>query len=339
MIASGVSLIRSDDEKEKATEEALHWLIALQEDPDDPGVLERLDTWVSSKPQNQQAWAEAQRVWNAIGETQSVSASSPFAKTPFVRQSQERRGSSWRPRPLRVAASVAGVASICLAVLFIRPAIDIWLHADYSTHIAETREIRLEDGSIAYLGADRAIDVAFEPGLRRLRLLSGEAYFEVEPDPQRPFQVAAGPLDATVLGTAFDVRMMSDGVSVAVNHGRVAVAAHDVRQELDAPLEAGDWVRVDRDGDVERGNDAPDLAGGWRSGMLVVKDRPVAEVIDEIRRHYRGSIVLADGALGKKRVTGVYNLGKPLDALYAVAQAHGARVRQISPWIVLVSSR
>jgi transmembrane sensor len=131
---------------------------------------------------------------------------------------------------------------------------------------------------------------------------------------------------------------MSNGIAVSVNHGRVGVKAPQARQGLEVPLEAGDWVRVDWGGQVERGKDEPELVGGWRSGMLVVKDRPIAEVVDEIRRHYSGTIVMPETGLGRQRVTGVYDLRRPVEALRAVAQVHGANARQISPWMAVISS-
>ncbi|MFB8342895.1 FecR family protein [Brucella cytisi] len=240
-------------------------------------------------------------------------------------------------RPRQYVWAAATVLAICLAVV-LQPSFNIWLTADYTTSTAQIRNIRLEDGSIVHLGADSAIEIAFEPEMRRIQLLSGEAYFEVEPNPMRPFKVEARNVETTVLGTAFDVRLMSDGVTVAVNRGRVGVVGSRRRPVLDAPLEAGDWVHVDRNGLVERGNDEPELVASWRTGMLVVKNRPISEVVDEIRRHYRGKIILAENELGGQRITGVYDLRKPVDALRAAVQVHGANVRQISPWMAVVSS-
>ncbi len=125
-------------------------------------------------------------------------------------------------RPRQYVWAAATVLAICLAVV-LQPSFNIWLTADYTTSTAQIRNIRLEDGSIVHLGADSAIEIAFEPEMRRIQLLSGEAYFEVEPNPMRPFKVEARNVETTVLGTAFDVRLMSDGVTVAVNRGRVGV--------------------------------------------------------------------------------------------------------------------
>ncbi|MGY5775266.1 FecR family protein [Rhizobium sp. LEGMi135b] len=330
----GVRPIISNETSENANREALHWLIALQEEPNDEDVLTRFDVWLRSSRENEQAWAEAQRVWNLLGDTGKAPVSTTRRSANDMAGYTRPRSTRWGWR--RLALATAGVSALCLAVL-IQPAITIWLTADYSTSTAESRDIRLEDGSIVHLGADSAITVKLEATVRHVRLLSGEAYFEVEPDKGRPFKVDAGNVETTVLGTAFDVRMMTDGVAVAVNHGRVGVAAEQIHQELDTPLEAGDWVRLGWNGDIERGKDAPDLVGGWRSGMLVVKDWPIADVIDQIRRHYGGKIILADNTLGKQRVTGVYNMRNPIDALRAVVQAHGADTRQVSPWVTIVS--
>jgi transmembrane sensor len=69
----------------------------------------------------------------------------------------------------------------------------------------------------------------------------------------------------------------------------------------------------------------------------VANDRTVADIVDELRRYHRGTIVIADGGLARERTTGVYKLGDPAKALRAVASAHGATVRQISPWLVVLS--
>lgn len=330
----GDSLIKPGADKGKPTEEALHWLIALEDKPDDADVAAAFEAWLARSDDNVKAWSEARHVWNVLGEAHEAHTSRRGSVQPIV-SAPRRARRSWGTG--YITTSVIGAAAICVAVLF-QPDINIWLRADYTTGVAQTREIRLDDGSVAYLGADSAIDVAFDQASRSVRLLSGEAYFEVEPDAGRPFRVDAGDVDTTVLGTAFDVRMMAEGTSVAVNQGRVAVASSNAAEELGGPLEAGDWVHVSRAGKVERGKDAPDLAGGWRSGMLVVKDRSVGEVVDAIGRYYPGKIVLADSAIAGQRITGVYNLNEPIGALTAVAAAHGAQVRQISPWLAVVSS-
>lgn len=334
----GGSLIKPGEDTAKPTEAALHWMIALEDRPDDAEVATAFEAWLARSDDNVKAWAEARHVWKVLGtvhEARAMVARRHVVRhlTPSAPKARMTRGSR---RKGHFAASMLAIATICLAIVF-QQDIRIWLQADYSTAVAQTQEIRLEDGSIAYLGADSAIEVSFVQGSRTIRLLSGEAYFEVEPDSGRPFRVEAGDVETTVLGTAFDVRMTAGGTSVAVNRGRVAVAASLAAEALAAPLEAGDWIHVSKAGKVERGKDLTDLAGGWRNGMLVVKDRSVGEVAETLARYYRGRIVLADSAIAGQRVTGVYSLADPIGALEAVAAAHGARLHQVSPWLAVVS--
>lgn len=328
-----------DHENDRAADEALHWLIALQEDEDNKELRARLEVWLAADAVNREAWEECQHVWDTLGaidETSRVSArgAGHLSRGPISPMSLSIRRKRTRVSPLLVGLTSAAV--ICLAVV-VQPMIGFWLAADYSTDTAQTRDIKLEDGSTVYLGADSAISVSFESGSRHITLLTGEAYFDVAPNPVRPFIVETENVETRVLGTGFNVRRSGSGVNVAVNHGQVAVSRARGDQSLSTPLAAGDWVNVTWDGKVERGNDAPDFAGGWRSGMLVVKDRPVADVLDEIRRHYNGKILAVDGQLAGLRVTGVYDLKRPIEALNAVVQAHGIHVREVTPWVAVVS--
>lgn len=322
--------IQRPDTGNDPKDEALHWLIALREEPDDPALAARFETWLAQDEANRRAWAEARRVWDVLGEAGPLRGQAPHSALPAATR-PGRRG-----RRI-VAAGVAGLLAVFMVVLF-QPAIAIWLSADHATGVAETRQIRLEDGSTAWLGADSAIRLSFDAGERRVTLLSGEAYFEVESDAARPFRVVADGVETTVLGTAFDVRADADAVSVAVNRGRVAVAAAAAEAEAGAPLEAGDWISIDASGRTERGRSDPELAGGWRSGMLAVQDRPVAELAQVLSRYQGGRIVVAGAELAARRVTGIYDLRAPAEALQAVAETHGARVRRISSWLTVVSA-
>jgi transmembrane sensor len=76
----------------------------------------------------------------------------------------------------------------------------------------------------------------------------------------------------------------------------------------------------------------------WRHGQLYLHDQTLRDAVDQLRRYYAGTIVLTDEALAERRVTGAYNLNDPEDALLGMARAHGARVRRITPWLIVLSS-
>src|SRR3546814_15164189 len=120
--------------------------------------------------------------------------------------------------------------------------------------------VRLADGSTVQLGPKSVIAVDYSSGSRAIRLLSGQAMFEVTHDPARPFRVVARDVTTTVLGTGFEVRMIGETTGVAVRHGRVRVEDHGRARELGG----GEWVRFAPRAPIVAGAEAPD-PGGARS--------------------------------------------------------------------------
>lgn len=209
------------------------------------------------------------------------------------------------------------------------------LRSDHRTGTAEQQTIALADGSTVRLAPRSAITVSFANGERRIHLLSGEAYFEVARNERKPFKVWTDRTVTTVLGTGFDVRQGDDTTDVSVRHGRVQVERRDNPSDKRI-LTAGQWVAARRDG-LAGGDGVPELVGSWSAGQLAVVDRPVGEVIADIRRYYQGIIVVSDGDIASRSASGSFNMADPAAAVRALVRPHGATVRQITPWIIVVS--
>lgn len=243
------------------------------------------------------------------------------------------RSPSWGRR------SLVGIATACV-LLFLAvqvPELFVRLSSDYATTAAETEEVVLSDGSTVRLGPETAIAVAFTDEHRGVRLLSGMAHFQVEPDSDRPFAVTASGVTAAVMGTAFDVGTHGGGTSVEVQSGHVRVAGSDRRASASRDLRAGDWIRVGADGRMTTGHVPPDFVGDWWSGRLMIRGQTIAEVVDRIRPWFAGKIVLLDGTLSERRVTGVYDPRDPGTALEALVSPYGGTVTRVTPWALLVS--
>ena len=339
--------------RERASREATEWLIRLQEEPDDPEVSRRFSAWLKASPTHAAAWAATQQVAGTIA---AAPPSCAATWQPFVARRRAQAGDGKpeprAPRPPRAALPrpdavsngprrrpvvvAALAAAVCLAVVLV-PDLLLRLKADYTTAVAEVRTLHLDDGSTIVLAPDSAIAVAYGASERRVSLLSGEAYFEVTTDPQRPFHVSTDEIETRVLGTSFNVLKEDDGATVALQHGGVRVFHETASPPVSEVLGVGEFVRVTWTGDFVRGAMPPSQIAAWREGQLIVQDQSVETVVDRLRRYYRGTIVLADRDLAGRPVTGVYNLADPLEALGAIARAHGATLRRITPWIVVIS--
>jgi transmembrane sensor len=332
-----------DPAQMRASIEASEWLIRLQEDLHDPVVQAEFHAWISAAPANRSAWAETRALAQAALSLET-SANANRAATDGTSENQQRApraaaSAVSKVRPLgRLAAYASALAVAACLALVAGPGLVIRLQADMTTDVAESQQLELPDGSRVTLAAASAIAVSFSADERRVSLLRGEAFFEVRRDPERPFRVIADDITTSVVGTSFDVRRDSSGVAVAVQEGVVEVSYSSGSRKHDERLMPGQAVVWTWSGRSTRADVPPGLVATWREGQLVLQDQRLGDAVEQFRRYYRGTIVLAESTLASKPITGAYNLGDPEEALQAMARVHGARVRKITPWMIVISS-
>ena len=215
------------------------------------------------------------------------------------------------------------------------PVLLLSLEADHLTGTAELRDVVLEDGSAVHLDAASAIAVDYGASRRAVKLLAGQVFFEVEPDALRPFTVTAGDVVVSVTGTAFGVRTWDEAITVAVESGAVEVKVAKQPAEV---LTRGQTLSIARaDGRLSRGEMAPQDVAAWRDRRLVVDGATLADVVEELGRYSGGAIILSDRSLAGRRVTGVFDLGRPIEALEAVARTQHGSITRLTPYLVVVS--
>ena len=350
---------KSDPDLKRASQEATDWLILLRDDPEDAALRRAFEAWREDSSANAAAWEAMQQASDAMDKAQPVHAArwrpalaalrakaqtdgADAAPSHIVRTRRSSPLNGWRKANWinrRQAIRFGGVAALaCILAVLVGPGLLLDLRADYATGTAETRTVRLPDDSAITLAPQSAIAVAYTPGERRIRLLAGAAFFEVAPDAERPFEVAAKMLDVTVLGTGFAVRRGNDGADIAVEHGAVRVGHARAVPPAAETLTAGEAVRLSWAGRAERRTVPVDQIAAWRRDELIARDAPLGRVVDRLRPYYAGRIVITDGALAARPVTGVYDLDDPVSALRAIARAQNAAVRRITPWLIIVSA-
>lgn len=308
---------------------AMDWLLQRHATPDDVLLQQAHARWLAADERHRKAWRKAEQVWLLSG-AMSLPEPEVAAAAPVQRVApRPARRRCWSRRAMTGAALAA-----CVLVLVGRVPT-----ADHSSPAGEHRAVRLSDGSRIELGSDSAIRVAFAPGVRAVTLLKGQAFFEVSHDVSRPFTVQAEDVKVTVTGTAFEVDLGRSAVAVAVQSGSVQV--RDGRGELAVPaLGAGDSLRVGLDHSApHRARVLPGQIAAWRQWQLLVNDRPLAEVIEELRAYYPGMLLLRDRALGERRITASLNLRSPGSALQLAIAPLGGHLKQWGPYLTEVRAR
>lgn len=292
---------------------AVAWFVRLQDEQTTPADRAEFEAWLASDSAHAEAWQEIERIWGVLGQISHLIATPvPAATRIAVRRSPARH---WR--------QFAAAAVVLLALMAGWQLLPIGMLADHRTDIGERRVIRLEDGSQIELGPSSALDVAFASERRGVRLLAGEAFFTVARDSNRPFMVEARQGRIEVLGTAFDVKMSDDAVSVTVTHNAVAVSASGGRP---VRLDQGQAVSYDSGGvSAVRVADL-DAVAAWRHDQLVFHDAPLASVLAELARYRRGRVQLLGTDLGARRVTAVFDARRPDAAIETIAHSLGLRM-------------
>ena len=167
----------------------------------------------------------------------------------------------------------------------------------------ETAVYDFPDGSKVWLKESGKLSFSFDES-ERLVKLSGEAFFEVAKESDRPFSIALKETEITVLGTSFYAASSLNGTDqVSVSTGTVSFADID-NSDKKVVLEAGDEaiLQYTTNNLVKRKSDNPNLLS-WQNGVFVFNKTPLTEVITLLADYYNVSISLENDAMGNCLIT------------------------------------
>lgn len=182
-----------------------------------------------------------------------------------------------------------------------------------------------------------------------MRLVKGEALFEVAKNAERPFLVNAAASTVRAVGTRFSVRLQQDNVEVVVSEGKVIVTrsiaepgasgsdkevsvlvqkqAVTINEHLTEP------VTIQTVDTEELGRRL-----SWTTGMLEFDGEPLERVVEEVGRYTPLTITIADPDLRQIRVGGRFRVGET-KALFDVIEAgFGAKVTYQGNGVVITSN-
>ncbi len=274
-----------------------------------------LDAWLDADTRHLGAFAKARAV---AAHTERARALGPNFDPVRFAAAETRQPT--RRRILLMGSIAASVAALAI------PGTIVWrlFNTDtYSTLIGETRVVPLEDGSVITLNTNSEVTVAYTKQRRDIRLLRGEALFDVAKDAKRPFVVQAGGTQVRAVGTSFTVTKLPDQpVKVLVREGVVEIKRPDVPT---APM-----VRAAADTRAIAPVDAPIVATrvataevrrelAWSIGRLAFEGQTLKEAADMFARYSDTHIVIDDPAIGDKTITGLYVSNDPVGFSKAVA--------------------
>lgn len=200
----------------------------------------------------------------------------------------------------RIAAILALICTISLLIFYAQNRIENEPKVSLVTKTNpghERSQFQLPDGTRVHLNANSEISYPekFSDSLR-LITLSGEAYFDVVRDKERPFKVNAENVITTVLGTSFNISAYPETGKV-----RVALVSGKVTVQRDAPnaqsfmISPGEKIIFDQNIDYETISHFDELLEvGWKDGILAFENAGFPEFLSRLE-HWYGVEFLVQG--------------------------------------------
>lgn len=208
----------------------------------------------------------------------------------------------------RAPMLTASIVALLGALLWADPAVHT---QHYATAAGEHRQLTLADGTELTLNTRTVAEVEWHLRTRQVRLVDGEALFDVAHSTWRPFLVRAGDTTVRVVGTVFNVRRDDPRVTVTVLRGRV----HVENASGDAMLLSAQQVAESAGGMLTaRATLDPAAAIAWKDGRLMFDRTPLAQALADINRYRTAPVTLTDPALGRLQISGVFDSART-DAL------------------------
>lgn len=313
--------MRSDlDRREMAT----HWFLRLQDSAVSVKEIDAALEWIDASEQNRLAFERVESCWH-------------------LQAPPELPATALTPQPRRMLKYRRIAALALLAVIFLGLGADSsWLPASapahYATVVGETRDIVLSDGSRVTLGGASGITVDYHPHTRRVVLVDGEALFKVAKRPDRPFIVEAAGGSAQALGTTFNVRRGTEGVTVSVAEGLVQVQLAGGDDRVRLPI--GSEVTYSQAGGLGASRTVnPERVAGWTRGVLTFIDRPLVAVVADLNRYSSRLITIEDDAIRSIRVTGSVTVGGISEWLRALENVIAVELHETGGQLRLRSPR
>jgi transmembrane sensor len=366
---SGARAIRNDVPADRVSEEAALWHERMNRQDVPEETRQAFARW-HEVALHSQAYGAIERAWGAARSAAEDPAILALRHETALRLTRKR----WRPSIAHVAIAavvVLTIAALMLPATWFAPGSTTQVanrtiagqlleragtrdDGRYATATGERLVVTLPDGSRITLNTRSEVNVDYTPRERSVRLLRGQALFEVAKEAGRPFVVTAHERRLVAVGTAFDVRMDGPRLQVTMVEGTVAVerAAGAYEQETSAPasetaevraplatLIAGDQLLMEGE-QLERVRITdPQRVTSWQRGQVIFDNTRLVDAVEELNRYSDVQIQLTDATLGELRLSGAFVTGRQKVFTEAVTTYFPIEVTREDATVIVLSSR
>lgn len=295
-----------------------------------------VEEWRGANRANAEEYLEMRRVWLASGKLeQSDQAAMADILSPQEEQ-DVRVVPLWNQRPFQVAAGVVLLIAAIFAVIKVATT-----PPPYGEVVAEVTEYVLPDGSQVTLqrGASITID---DFKVKRNVQLNGKAFFEVEPDEDKPFVVATTGAMVEVLGTSFMVNTTEESglTEVMVSTGEVSFAQNPQAfkgKSMNIRLKPGEMGKlvIGKRG-IQKKKISDENFLSWKTKELSFRREPLKDVADKFLDVYGVELRLQNPQLKYCKLSAQFKDKEPEEVVDIIAQTFGLNYQKSEADYVLI---
>lgn len=312
---------------DEARAEAAAWIAQLHDEQRSPDLDARVQAWLAESEDHRRAFNRLTYVWERTGQIQ-MRASGDISPVHTDRRS--------RFTPWAITLSATAVLAGIVVVYF-------WRDNSVVTGVGQQQVRLLPDGTRVVLNTETRIEVSYNERARRVRLIRGEAWFDVSKHPTWPFLVSVDGQEIRALGTSFIVRHDdSQDLSITLVEGRISVtpiARNDKTPSQDPQILApGQRLVISRS--HAPAVDRPELTRitAWEHGRVDFEETPLGDAANEMNRYSTTHITVADAEVAHRRIGGIFRAGDTDEFVRIVTAAFGLRADRHGSNIVLSQS-
>jgi ferric-dicitrate binding protein FerR (iron transport regulator) len=256
----------------------------------------------------------------------------------------------------RLIAAISLIAAIALAGFFLfysdkqssqKDAAEFTAKNEISTKSGSKTSLVLPDGTKVWLNASSELTYGKNYGTKlREVTLSGEAYFDVVKNREKPFVIHTAKMDVKVLGTAFNVKCYpgEKTTETSLVRGSIEVTLKDRLEKI--MLKPNEKLVINNQDDSTEKNttslvkkvvaakaekpiitlthltllpaDNTIIETAWVQNRLLFSSETFEEVVLKMERWYNVKIFIVDESLKEERLTGNFEKETIVDALNAL---------------------
>lgn len=163
----------------------------------------------------------------------------------------------------------------------------------------------LSDGTVVYLNSASELRYPVQFNEReRVVYFSGEGYFEVAKDRERPFHVVVDDMRIRVYGTEFNVNTFKEtGVQTVLLEGSVGISVKGKQEEYRLkPSQMAEFNRKDLSVEVKDVN--PESFVAWKAGFFAFDEESLEEIMNTLARWYDVEVFYVNNDVKNLHFTG-----------------------------------